>query len=90
MGSLDLTGMSLNDGIPGHVSADQGGIDVDHLARGDLGRHTGPGRAGQDGLEPREIQIAIDSERVREGLTWVHPRGPKLGYAGPFSWSAGM
>ena len=40
MDGLDLIGMRRHDGIPGHVSADQGGIDVDHLARGDLGRAT--------------------------------------------------
>src|SRR3954449_10761184 len=68
---LDLIGMRRHDGIPGHVSADQGGIDVDHLARGDLGHHTGLGRAGQDGLEALCAPTLADAGQgrvVRQGL----------------------
>jgi hypothetical protein len=32
MDGLDLIGMRRDDRVPGHVSADQGGIDVDDLA----------------------------------------------------------
>ena len=65
MGGLDVVGMSLDKGIPGHVGADQGCIDVDDLARGDLGRHTGLGRTSQDGLEALRAPALPDAGQGR-------------------------